>query len=122
VSQVVVMLLLSVLMNTVAQLCLKRGVMALRGRSRQTRLHPITLVRFLMNPFMLLWIVLLVPSLFLWLKAISLTELSFAYPFLSLSLVFIILGSIAFLKEQVTTKQWTGIILITFGIILISGS
>jgi undecaprenyl phosphate-alpha-L-ara4N flippase subunit ArnE len=62
----------------------------------------------------------MVPAMILWLKAISMTDLSFAYPFLSLSLVLIAMGSIVFLKEAMTARQWTGVALILLGIVLIS--
>jgi undecaprenyl phosphate-alpha-L-ara4N flippase subunit ArnE len=109
-------------MNTVSQLSLKRGIMTLHGVNLQNLRSPATLVRILTSPFIVIWAVLLVPSMLLWLKAISMTELSFAYPFLSLNLVFISLGSILFLKERVSARQWTGITLILLGIVLISGS
>jgi drug/metabolite transporter (DMT)-like permease len=118
-SFVVVLLLLSVLTNTISQLSLKRGIMTVKGVNFR---QPATVVRVLRNVFILVWLVLLIPSMLLWLKAISMVDLSFAYPFLSLNMVFISMGSVAFLKERVTTKQWSGIILILVGIILISQS
>ena len=121
-SLVVTLLLLSVLMNTASQLSLKRGIMALHGVNLQNLTHPTSLVRILTSPFIIIWMVLLVPSMLLWLKAISMADLSFAYPFLSLNLVFIAGGSILFLKERVSSWQWLGIILILLGITLISRS
>ena len=118
-SLVVALLLLSVLTNTISQLSLKRGIMTVEGVNL---LQPATLVPVLRNAFILVWFALLIPSMLLWLKAISMVDLSFAYPFLSLNMVFISLGSVLFLKERVTTKQWSGIILILLGIILISQS
>ncbi len=119
-SLVVVLLLLSVVMNTASQLSLKRGIMALQGINFQSLARFDTCLRILTNPFILVWMALLAPSMLLWLKAISMTELSFAYPFLSLNMVFISCGSIVFLKERVTAWQWIGIFLVLLGIILIS--
>lgn len=116
------MLLLSVLTNTISQISLKHGLKNVHGceQSRKTRWN--MLLRLAKNPFILLWAGLLVPSMFLWLKAISLVELSFAYPFMSLNLVFISIGSILFLRERVLRQQWFGIFLIVLGIIFISQS
>lgn len=115
------MLLLSVLTNTAAQLSLKHGLKRLRAPDPS---HPATgspiCIRLLKNPFILLWAALLVPSMLLWLKAISMVDLSFAYPFMSLNLVFISIGSVWFLRERIQVKQWAGIFFIVFGLILIS--
>jgi drug/metabolite transporter (DMT)-like permease len=121
-SLVIALLLLSILMNTVSQLCLKRGIMTLGGVNLQNLARPASLMRILRNPFIVIWVALLAPSTFLWLKAISMTELSFAYPFLSLNMVLISVGSILLLKERVTARQCTGIILVLLGIVLISRS
>lgn len=121
-NRIVLMLLTSVLLNTIAQLSLKRGVMTLRVGQPQPSGLVFLVSRACSNPFILLWAGLLVPSLLLWIKAISMTDLSFAYPFLSLSLVLISLGSILFLKERVSFRQWTGIALILLGILSISYS
>jgi undecaprenyl phosphate-alpha-L-ara4N flippase subunit ArnE len=109
-------------MNTVAQLSLKRGLTALAARQPQRQSLAASVSGILSKACFLLWMAMLVPSMLLWLKALSMTDLSFAYPFQSLSLVFIALGSIVLLKERVTAKQWVGIVLILIGIVLISRS
>lgn len=119
---VIVMLLLSVLANTISQLCLKRGITTLRATVSQRFTVPSLLYHTLSNPFIVIWALLTVFAMFLWLKAISMTELSFAYPFLSLSLVLISLGSIVFLRERMTARQWSGVALILVGIVLTSRS
>jgi drug/metabolite transporter (DMT)-like permease len=62
----------------------------------------------------------MVASTVLWLKVLSMAELSFAYPFQSLTLVLISVGSIVFLKERIGARQWGGILLIVSGIFLVS--
>lgn len=119
---IIFFLLLSVLMNSIAQVSLKRGILAIEGVNLRHLVHPALFIRLLANPFISLWFLLLVPTMLLWLKVISMTELSFAYPFQSLSMVFISLGSIIFLKERISPRQWAGIFLILLGIILISSS
>jgi drug/metabolite transporter (DMT)-like permease len=114
--------MLSVLMNAVAQVSLKRGILALKGVTLIDLTRPKFLIRILKNPSIAIWIGLLLPSMLLWLKALSITDLSFAYPFQSLNFVFISLGSILFLKERITGRQGSGIFMILVGIILISRS
>ena len=114
------MLLLSVLTNTISQISLKHGLKKVHAWEESPKTGWNLPLRLAKNPFVLLWAGLLVPSMFFWLKAISVVELSFAYPFMSLNLVFISIGSILFLRERVLRQQWLGIFLIVFGIILIS--
>lgn len=121
-SLVLILLLLSVLLNTAFQLALKRGILALQGISLQSLLRPASVSRILTSPFILLSVMLMTSSMALWLKVLSMTDLSFAYPFQSLTLVLISLGSVVFLKERVAAKQWSGILFILCGIFLISRS
>jgi drug/metabolite transporter (DMT)-like permease len=114
-------LMLSVLTNTAAQLSLKHGLRGLHvADSSRTATKGWLLARLVKNPFILLWVGLLVPSMLLWLKAISMVELSFAYPFMSLNIVFISAGSIFFLKERVSAQHRLGILFIVLGLTLSS--
>ncbi len=120
-SRVVIILLLSVLTNTVSQIALKRGLSGLDpatvGPRRTSRA-----LRATTNPFLLAWLALTLASTALWLAAIARTELSFAYPFLSLNVVLITAGSAVFLKERVTARHWAAVLLIVLGIILVARS
>jgi drug/metabolite transporter (DMT)-like permease len=121
-TSVVVMLLLTVSLNTVAQVSLKRGISMINEFNLHEILCLRSITRVLKNPFIVIWVATLLPSMVIWLKVISITELSFAYPFQSLNLVFISLGSMIFLKERITGRQGSGIFMILVGIILISRS
>ncbi len=118
----IVLLLLSVLTNTLSQLSLKRGMTAFASGGQRPWGSPVRIARALGNAYILGWLLLLVPSMVLWLTAISMVDLSFAYPFLSLSIVFISLGSVTWLKEQVASRHWIGLALIILGILLVSRS
>lgn len=121
-TAIVILLLLSVLTNAAFQLSLKRGILGLRGSGFRGFRDGRSIFCVLSNPFILFAAALLLPSMLLWLKALSMTDLSFAYPFQSLTLVLISLGSMVFLKERVATRQWAGIALIVLGIFCISYS
>ncbi len=59
---------------------------------------------------------------FLWLGLLQRLDLSYLYPFEALSAVFVCLaGSIVF-REKMSLRLWTGLLLITLGILLVSGS
>jgi uncharacterized membrane protein len=49
-------------------------------------------------------------------------ELSFYYPFQSLSVVMVTLAALLFLKERITPQLFIGMILITLGAVLVSSS
>ncbi len=116
------MLLLSVLTNTAAQLSLKHGLKRLPELDPSHPAIGAFYISLLKNPFFLIWVGLLPLSMFLWLKAISMVDLSFAYPFMSLNLVFIALGSVWLLRERIRAIQWAGIFFIVSGLILVSVS
>jgi multidrug transporter EmrE-like cation transporter len=53
-----------------------------------------------------------------WMLALSHTELSYAYPFTSLSFVLILLASSAFFSEPITPSKLAGMALIVVGIVV----
>ncbi|NOT57882.1 MAG: EamA family transporter [Deltaproteobacteria bacterium] len=119
---VVFLLLLSVVMNTVAQVSLKRGLVALAHPTTSKSDILSVIARALTNRDIMVWLAMFLPATVLWIKVLSLTDLSFAYPFQSLSLVLISLSSVVVLGERMTKKQWGGLAFILLGIILISRS
>ena len=59
---------------------------------------------------------------FCWIIALSKFELSFAYPFMSLSFVLVVLFSWMLFAEQVSLVRWLGVMVICLGVFLISRS
>ncbi len=58
----------------------------------------------------------------LWLKVLSIADLSYAYPFAALAYAGGVLASQQLLKERVTPARWSGVALILIGLILIAAS
>jgi len=56
----------------------------------------------------------------LWLVVLSQVDVSYAYPLLAISYVFVAIYSWIFFGENITTYRALGIILITIGAILIN--
>lgn len=78
------------------------------------------LLKLLMDPFILSsFVSAFIASLF-WMAAMTKFDLSYAYPFTSLSFVFVFLLSIFLFHEPVTVYKVSGLVIITFGVILIS--
>ena len=61
-------------------------------------------------------------SSLLWLIVLSGLELSYIYPMVSLSYVLVAFGSKFVFKEKVPTMRWVSIMIIIFGVILVSSS
>ena len=115
--QPVAVILASVLLGVVGQLVLKGGV---------TRLGPLALGGG--NPLALAWRIGSTPqiwgglalygvSTFLWLVALSQVQLGFAYPFLSLSYVLVIVTSWVLFSEEVSVWRVVGVAAICIGVI-----
>jgi drug/metabolite transporter (DMT)-like permease len=55
-----------------------------------------------------------------WMAALSKFQLSFAYPFMSISFILVMVASYWLLGEQVTIARFLGCLLIVAGVVLIS--
>ena len=80
------------------------------------------LVKLLLDPFIFSGFAsAFVASLF-WMAALTKFELSFAYPFMSLSFVLVFIISILLFNDSVTLYKVAGLILIVLGIVISSRS
>ena len=80
------------------------------------------LTQILTHPYILIGLILYGLSMVVWLGAISRTDISLAYPLLSLSYIFLTISAIIFLNEHVSFTRWMGVILIFIGTIYIGKS
>ena len=113
-------ILLSTLLGVAGQLLLKRGMTALGAQT----LSPSSLLdvgtRIALSPWVMLGLMVYVSGTFFWLIALSRVELSFAYPFASLSYVLILGSSWLFLGEAVSLLRLAGVVAICLGVLIIS--
>jgi len=79
-------------------------------------------ILFLINSFMDFWIISGLLSAFLasfaWAAALTKFELSFAYPFMSLSFVLVFILSLFLFQEQFTWSKFIGLSLIIAGVFI----
>ncbi|ACL21745.1 putative membrane protein [Desulfitobacterium sp. LBE] len=61
-------------------------------------------------------------SFILWIKVLTKTELSYAYPFVSLGYIFIMAFSVMVFKENISFYRVLGTVLVIVGVIFISRS
>ncbi|MBS3108739.1 EamA family transporter [Candidatus Woesearchaeota archaeon] len=110
---------LAVLLIVIAELTLKYS---LKDTTFSASNIPQFFITALTNPFTILGFSLIVLSSVIWIATLSKTDLSYAYPFVSIGYVTVTLLSIFLLKESPSALRIIGAIVISFGIILMSRS
>jgi multidrug transporter EmrE-like cation transporter len=117
-----VVIMISVVLAAVAQLTLKHGMTQVTARGGPLDLAaPVDSVRRVAtNVSVLLGLFIFVLSAAAWLVVLSKVPLSFAYPFVSLTYVLILLFDRFVLDQPVSLVRWGGVALIITGIVLIS--
>jgi len=116
-------ILLSVALAAAAQLMLKHGmsVVTSHGAVPLDLKQPVeTIRRIAANASVWAGLLTFVASAAVWLVVLSKASLSFAYPFVSLTYVAILLFDRLVLHEPVSGVRWAGVAFIVAGILLIS--
>ena len=116
------LILLGVLLNATAQLCLKQGMRQV-GHFAFTleNLAPIGF-KVGLNPFVFAGLVCYVVSVVVWLLALSRVDVSYAYPLLSVGYIVTAFAGQYFFSEALGPMRWAGIIVICVGVYLITRS
>ncbi len=115
------LLLTSVVFNVTANILLKKGVISIGGISgEKTRLFS-ELTKAAFSPFIIFGLVLYGMSFVIWLRVLTFNDLSRAYPIFA-TIVFLLttVGSIIFLKENVSLLRVLGIIIMLLGIYVVA--
>ena len=118
----VLIILVSVLLNCAAQLCMKKGMMDVGEISGGIQGMLIAFPSMISNLFLWISAVCYIVSILLWLIVLSKVDVSYAYPFLSIGYILsAVVGYLAF-HESVAPIRVAGIVVICIGVILISRS
>ncbi len=115
-------LLASVAFGAVGQLTLKAGMNSVRGDGQALQFSPDTLIKMATNPLLLLGIAIFFISTLLWLLALSKADLSFAYPFLSLTYMAVLIGGAFLFHEAITLPRVLGFAVIVTGVWVVARS
>ena len=110
-----IFILISVAFNVAGQSVLKTGVNKLGALA----LNFGSIFKAFTSPVVLGGLFLYLVGSVFWILALSHKDLSYAYPMLSIGYLAIIFVSWAFLGEQVTFIRIMGVLLISFGIVLV---
>jgi len=106
------LILLGVLLNAGAQICLKKGLT--HGISFELG----ALVKLFQQPWILAGLACYAVSVVVWLKALSMVEVNYAYPFLALGFIANALMAKAWLGEIIPPIRWLSLAIIVLGVAL----
>jgi multidrug transporter EmrE-like cation transporter len=113
-------ILLPIVLGVVGQLLLKHGMTSMGKQDLGTDgLFPV-IWRMVTSPYVLGGVIVYGVSTFFWLLTLSKVELSYAYPFLSLSYVLIFLFSWMFFQENIPPSRIIGMLVVCLGVFFIS--
>lgn len=111
-------LLASILLGSLAQFCLKKGMILIGGVTILDLVR--TPGRFLFMPWLHLGALLYAASLALWLVVLSRIELSRAYPMVSLGYLATFALGVLFFQETTDPAKIAGLLLIMAGVALLA--
>ena len=117
---VILPILASVVVGVIGQLILKTamtrvGPLGLRGGQAGR-----TAVTIIVNPLVWGGLSLYGVSMLFWLVGLSRVDLGYAFPFLSLSYVLVLLGSWAVLGESIGRTRLAGVVAICAGVFIVA--
>ncbi|MFN8377207.1 MAG: EamA family transporter [Anaerolineae bacterium] len=108
-------IIISTIMSICAQLTLKYAMV---GVAASTSTRPLIL-RIVLSPWVIFGMAVYGLGVLFWLVALSYLEVSYVYPFASLSYIGIIIGSHYLFKERIPPRRMMGIVVIVAGVALI---
>jgi drug/metabolite transporter (DMT)-like permease len=117
------MILLSVALAATAPLTLKHGMTQVtnHGTMPLDLKQPLDVIRRILADLAVLsGLLIFVASAAVWIVVLSKVSLSFAYPFVSLTYVIILLFDRLILHDTVSGLRWAGVAFIVAGIVLVS--
>jgi multidrug transporter EmrE-like cation transporter len=113
-------ILISVVTGAVGQVLLKAGMAGMGPLVLTTQELASILWRIATNAYVLVGLSIYALSLVFWLTALSRVDLSYAYPFASLSYVVMLIASWRLFGENLSLPRLGGTLLIIVGVLVIS--
>jgi multidrug transporter EmrE-like cation transporter len=121
--QLLAIIVASVALSAIAQLCLKLGVgRAQAGQGAGASSLGQTLVAMLTSPWVIAGLGLYALGAVVWLFVLSRAPLSLAYPFVGLGFIMTAVIGVLVLGEQVTVARMAGTLLIALGCVVVAQS
>lgn len=119
--QVILLLVTSISLSSLAQVVLKLGAGSPAAAAVAGGMGA-RLLALLMSPLIMAGLILYGLSAIVWILVLSKVELSFAYPFVGLGFVLTMAVSALFLGEQINAARLAGTVIIAVGAVLVARS
>ena len=117
-----VYILTCVIMLVAGQVLIKHGLNVKGGFSLSLASFWPELSKLLTSRYVWLGAVVTVSSGLLWMDVLSRKELSFVYPMISLTYLLSLVASLVIFKENIPLLRWMGVVVICFGVYMVSRS
>lgn len=118
----IVYILISVFSGATGQILLKKGMSSMGPLTLSMDQLFNILWRIGTNPYVVIGLAIYVAGTVFWLAALSRVDLSYAYPFASLSYVVMLTASWQLFNENITPMRLLGSLVVCLGVFLISRS
>jgi drug/metabolite transporter (DMT)-like permease len=115
-------ILIAVLASAAGQVLLKKGMASTGVVTLSVNQLGSILWRIGTNPYVVIGLIVYVCGTIFWLAALSRVDLSYAYPFASLSYLVMLAASWLLFSEDITLARLLGTMVVGLGVLLISQS
>ena len=116
----IIYILISVVASTVGQLLLKVGMNNMGSITLSSNQFLSTSWKMATNPHVFIGLAIYLAGTVFWLAALSRVDLSYAYPFASISYIVMLVASWMMFDERITLGRFLGTVVIGIGVLLIS--
>ena len=115
-------ILTAVSLNAFAQIFLRKSMIPFSDTEFSLETIGIWFPQLVVNVYLWFGMMCYGFSIVIWLYVLSKTEVSYAYPFLSLGYIIIAIAGYVFFSENLSLFRISGILIICLGVVLISKS
>lgn len=115
-------ILVAVLASAAGQVLLKKGMGSMEAVTLSVGDLPSIVWRIATNPWVVVGLLIYVTGTLFWLSALSRVDLSYAYPFASLSYIIMLVAAWQLFNENISPLRLLGTIVVGLGVLLISRS
>ncbi len=115
-------ILVSVVAGAAGQVLLKKGMGSMGPLTLSIDQLGSILWRIGTNPYVVIGLAIYVTGTLFWLTALSRVDLSYAYPFASLSYIVMLIASWQLFNENITVLRLLGTLVVCLGVFIISRS
>lgn len=121
-SLAITYILVAVLASATGQLLLKKGMGGVGTVTLAAGDLPAIVWRIATNPYIFIGLGIYVTGTLFWLAALSRVDLSYAYPFASLSYIIMLVAAWRLFDENISPLRLLGTVVVGLGVLLISRS